>query len=456
MSRTQKPQDLKVTLAEQIDSSFAYETIRVLQGPHKVLDISLRRTIRVPDNDQAYLLPPDCGAFPIYSVNRFKHQLPNDMAEKGGLFIPMYEREAMWINFESIQPFAVKISVGGINAVSGDSATDALSASRLRERQQKGTLQDYVVTGRNMQQWLDGIAAEEGKVKQFIATPVGSGYSVEAQLTGADNVAGLQFEVMALKKMDAITIYVKTLTGRTISLTVDLTMTVDDVKCLIQDKEGIPPDQQRLIFEGSQLQDECVLASLGIESDCVLHLVLRLRGGFIYEQLSLVEKAKYDRDQHEKRSAAAEEERRVSEMTIAAGGTIHQAIVKDKISDSHWDKHSTISFNLQILNAANFHSLLGISAPNTPISAATYAEYGYPFFKLYEDKSGIKGNFEGVKSVGQLRKDAGTHNPDEDFYYGFPIVSLNAPTSKKPFVILSDLEARLRDIMNDAVIWFSH
>lgn len=102
-------------------------------------------------------------------------------------------------------------------------------------------------------------------------------------------------------------------------------------------------------------------------------------------------------------------------------------------------------FNLQILNAASFQMLLGFPAPKTPISAATYVLYGYPFFELYEEKSGIQGDFDGVKSVGQLLKDAGAEN-SEDFHLGFPIVALNRPEPKKPFLIVSELVASLRDV----------
>lgn len=138
--------------------------------------ITLQRTLRIPDDGHEYPLPPGFGSFPIRrGVDE--------------LLVPMYQSEAMWLSFGwSDIPHAVKVGIGGIDALSGE-PFDPLSPS--------ADPQDYLVVP--AQPWLDGINAGDGFIRQFVATALGKGQTVEAQLTGQEAKGGLQLVIVPPK-----------------------------------------------------------------------------------------------------------------------------------------------------------------------------------------------------------------------------------------------------------------
>ncbi|MCP5410098.1 MAG: hypothetical protein H6963_12495 [Chromatiaceae bacterium] len=149
--------------------------------------IDFQRTLRIPDDNREYPLPPGLGRFPVEHVDDFADQLPDTWRTHGGVFIPMYQSEALWINFSGDYPCAVKIAAGKINAVSGESWSNGLSDSP----------QDYAVIPD--QPWLDGFNVSEDFIRQFIAMPLGEGFTAEEQITGEAEHGGLQIIVYPMK-----------------------------------------------------------------------------------------------------------------------------------------------------------------------------------------------------------------------------------------------------------------
>lgn len=155
--------------------------------PH--VSIGFQRTLRIPDDGRTYPLPPGLGHFPIRRVGDFSRRVPPAWRERGGWFIPIYQREAMWLSFDASwwRPSALMIGIGGINAISG----------RRWRAVPRRRPQNYVVVPD--QPWLDGINAGRGIIRQFVAMPLGSGYTVEGQLTGKETEGGIQLAVIEPK-----------------------------------------------------------------------------------------------------------------------------------------------------------------------------------------------------------------------------------------------------------------
>ena len=151
------------------------------------LRVGFQRTLRVPDDNRDYPLPPGLGNFPLKHVDDYADRVPDTWRKHGGVFLPMYQAEAMWIDFNSSYPMAVKVAAGKIDALTGEQWKNELSSRP----------QDYLVIPD--QPWLDGFCVESGLIRQFVAMPLGDGYSAEEQLTGEAKHGGLQIVVHPMK-----------------------------------------------------------------------------------------------------------------------------------------------------------------------------------------------------------------------------------------------------------------
>ncbi|MFH7027558.1 MAG: hypothetical protein ACHBN1_19690 [Heteroscytonema crispum UTEX LB 1556] len=171
---------LKVTLEGDV---LGAARLRIRIGER--FSVSFQRTLRIPDDGRTYPLPPSLGTFPIHRVADFSDRVTAKWREQGGYFIPMYQREALWLGFDgaSWKPNAVKIAIGKVNAISGEAWDETLHADP----------QNYIVCPD--QPWLDGINAGNGFIRQFVAMPLGLGYTVEAQISGAEEFGGIQILV---------------------------------------------------------------------------------------------------------------------------------------------------------------------------------------------------------------------------------------------------------------------
>jgi hypothetical protein len=180
---------VRTLTADEIEAALRTAALRAA-GLHDAsfpaLTIVFQRTLRLPDDGRTYPLPAGLGAFPLRSVDDFPATAPASWLQRGGVVMPMYQSEALWIRFSARYPCAVKIAAGKINAVSGEGWTAEL----------QDETQDYVVVPG--QPWLDGFSVGEGLIRQFVAMPLGAGYSVEEQLTGRADVGGMQLQVYPL------------------------------------------------------------------------------------------------------------------------------------------------------------------------------------------------------------------------------------------------------------------
>ncbi len=276
--------------------------------------VSFQRTLRIPEDDQIYPLPPTIGRFRIHRVADFAERLPATWQEPSGFFIAMYQREALWLGFDGAEwkPNAVKVAVGGVNAISGTVWEEGLDDDE----------QNYLVSPD--QPWLDGINAGDGFIKQFVASPLGADNTVEGQITGREETGGFQLVVYEPKP------------GR------------------FPDEPPVTTDPGIAVMEAMPL---------GLE------------------------------------------------MGLGAGGQIKQKIYEDPYGIDTWDENNFGRLHVHILNSEQYQAITGLEPPPTPVSAETYAEYGLPWFDLYDESlQGIAASrtLAAVKTLRQKDRETGS------------------------------------------------
>lgn len=162
----------------RLDVEVRDDTLKI--GPR--FSVSFIRTLRIPDDGRAYPLPAGLGRFPVARIQDHRDRVLAEWRAHGGVMIPMYQREALWLHFGGThhKPNAVKVGVGKVDALTGRPFTMELDGER----------QNYLVAPQ--QPWLDGINAGDGMIRQFVAMPLGLGVTVEGQVTGEERFGGIQ------------------------------------------------------------------------------------------------------------------------------------------------------------------------------------------------------------------------------------------------------------------------
>jgi hypothetical protein len=391
--------------------------------------ISFQRTLRIPDDGKIYPLPPSLGTFPVMRVDDYLDKVPEEWKSHGGIFLPMYQREAMWLKFDLANkdaPKAIKIAVGKVNAITGETWNNSLSK------------QDYVIAGQ--QPWLDGINGGDGMIKQFVAMPLGGGYTVEAQVTGEEKFGGLQimtFESKVKPKKPQQPVYHPSLRSQPqpyqpqqpifpqpifqptpppmqpyyVPHTPQVLFgTVPAYNApLPRGSSGAPPTQ---MMQQQFAPMKRSSKNNNYHTPPVQESMVSMVNAFSYPQQQSLHMDSLDdfiQDAPPVPDVNAERERSVQsearEMGLSAGGKMKQKIVEDPFGVNHWDTQCFGRCYVHIVNSAMFEQITGKKPPSTPISAKTYSSYGYPWFDMYEENiSGVKGSniLNNVKSVKEI------------------------------------------------------
>lgn len=316
--------------------------------------ITLHRTVRLPEDGKSHSLPPSFGRFPMKRIEDYKDRVPEAWRDHGGVFFPMYEREAMWLGFSG-PTSAVKVATGKVNAVSGGMWSQELQPPTGVDG--KDPEQDYMVAP-TPQPWLDGFNIGGGQIRQFVAMAMGKGYTVEAQVTGKEDVGGIQILVVPSKP------------------------------------GAIKVPTRRSFYESCS--DE------GLES-CAPVLCAApegLLGGNLEGMTRGV------------RSLSAVQ-RKGAQMGLAQGGRMNQTVYADPHGIDVWDQTNAERIFVHIVDATLWETITGEKCPECPIPASAYKGAYFTYDNGNPSVQG-SGTLANVKPVSQKDKEHGFTGQQDD------------------------------------------
>jgi tetratricopeptide (TPR) repeat protein len=357
------PEPLEICL-DKVSGNEFFDEIRV----DRFTRISFYRTLRIPEDGRDYPLPAGLGRFPIHRIEDYANKVPSKWLKDGGFFIPLYQREALFIQFQGAEwnPNIAKVCVGSINAISGDTYSSKIL----------GHKQDYVLIP--SQKWLDGINTGNGTVRQFVAMPTGSGYSIESQIIDEETIGGFQIEVTPAKE------------GIFNTSNPELREIIKKIRHV--QKDAVPQISMTFAatFALNERERKIYFSYLNLEPPSIR---FQPAAG------------------HENDFNQVDNEDEFS-MSVAAGGSIKQNIIKDIYGADTWDTTRSKLCTVRIVNSVVYQKITGQQPPRTPISKEDYQINGIPWFSSYDEcspKINVSKFFTRIMGVSAIDKKRGLH-----------------------------------------------
>ncbi|MFD5099936.1 hypothetical protein [Streptomyces albidochromogenes] len=307
------------------------------------------RTLRLPEKG-THALPPGLGDFPLRRVEDYAATVPGEWLDRGGVMLPVYLREAMWLSFAgTVEPGALQVGVGKVCAVSGKPWNSRLSRGP----------QNYLVLPR--QPWLDGINSGTGTVRQFVAVPLGLGATVEGQVTGEEKWGGLQLQSWPLADGP-------------------LEAWREEQRRAAERRAAMPPPPAPMAAYGAPAPGAPAAPAMMSASGA----------GW----------------------GSAPAPRAAAAMGLGVGGSMRQEVYKDDRPASDWAAEPSGRLFVHLVTPPEWRRITGEEPPPSPVDRAAYTRAGLPWFDYYDadgEDLAPTGTLSGVKPVGEWLGD--DHTP---------------------------------------------
>lgn len=428
------------------------------------LAITLHRTFRIPDDGKNYPLPPSCGVFPVRHVDDFADKVPQKWTNRGGVMVPLYQSEAMWLAFSPQYsnlhshhyPFAIKIATGKVSALTGKKWSKKLKDG------------EYMVSP--TQKWLDGYAVEDGIIRQFVAAPLGLGITAEEQITGKAEFGGIQIEVVPMDPEKFAKRFPKrpppppqSFGDRRTGGGGLLRSAGVRKKSIVPTSEGYDGPKGVPCAAGPAAAAEGSAGGFpfGYSVPGVYTSTLVSADATTYScnNINVLSEAEA-RAKRPEMYARGEEKtlgginldlcREISDsddsvelsavnldMGLAAGGKMVQQVFKDPFGLGEWSKTAKTRCYVHMCNSMGWQHLTGQLPPHVPMTAAHYTRGGFPWFHHYAEGAASQSGTEltnGLKSVAQITAEK-----------KIPILPENQSVSPVNIVIIPASKSAVRD-----------